>query len=538
MHPDTTQDFHPVSVSQSWLQAIVPSLLLCIFVAFLWPFLKYYVDPDAIAYLNITAKYVSGDYAHAVNAFWSPLGCWLTALLVKSTHGPLFQSAIIVNTIPAMGMVFTGQKLFQQFRSNGFERWCLGLMSAVFFSYTVYFQAFTDLWQFFFLTLGLLILLKKNFTSNALWWPLLGIIAALSFFAKAYSFVFYPIMIIVVTAIKLHAEGNLKFKKLALISCISIGVMILSISPWVYLLHQKYGIWTYSTAGKLNMSWWLVGTQEFRPDIHALAPPPYNGSLFYFEDPYLAQGPFAHFWDSPHLFIKQMARVGYNIIRWVESCNRISTFYFIIWILSILFVARKKQTIFKPTNLKILVIIFLIFPLPYWLMTFDRGRYLWGTIPIVSVLALYMMELFAKPKMNSFWYKCFLVAFFAAFLVTPVSDLKDMYKNGFAEHEIAEQLNALNIKGSFISNKSLTDEPTKLIQISWFTQNPWYCHNLSNYTTKTLLEDAERYHVKYYFYFYNGTGEDFQLRDLKGVLLEDLTHNTINGLKVFKIDAE
>ena len=212
MLPDKQTD--STSSLQTLLQMFVPTALLCCIVAFIWPFFQYYVDPDAISYLNITAKYVAGDYTHAVNAFWSPMGCWMTALLVKFTAWPLFKSAIIVNTIPAAGMVFAGQYLFAKFRKHPWERWCFGLMSAVFWSYTTYFQAFTDIWQFFFLTIGLLILLKRNFTAKPLWWMILGIIGCLSFFGKAYSFVFFPVMIIVITAVRLFAEGNFKIKKL------------------------------------------------------------------------------------------------------------------------------------------------------------------------------------------------------------------------------------------------------------------------------------------------------------------------------------
>jgi len=523
---------------QSVLQMMIPAILTCGIVAYLWRYLQYYVDSDAISYLNITARYVAGDYNHAINAFWSPMGCWMAALLVKWMHLPVLKSAIIVNTIPAVGLVISEQRLFQKFRTAAWERWCFGLMSAAFWSYTVYYQNFTDLWQFFFLTVGVLILLRRDFTSKPLWWIVLGIMGALSFFGKAYSFVFYPIMIFIVSAIKLYDEGRLTFKKLFLISCIGITAMMLCIAPWVYILHEKYNIWTYSTAGKLNMSWYLVGTQEFRPDIKVVVPPPYKGSLFYFEDPFLAQGKFTHFWSSPKLFLKQMIRVGYNIIDWTEAVNRISAFYFIVWILSILFFIRRKQTFFKDSSLKIMVVLFLIFPLPYWLLTFAGGRYLWFTIPLMSIIGLGMSDTFIRSKMNLIWYRFFVAIFFLSFLITPLADLKDMYKAGFPEHEMAEKLQQLNIHGSFIANRSYADKATHMIQLSWFSQNPWYCHTLSNFSTKELLEDAARYQVKYYFYFYDGTGEDFQLRNLKGELLPDLTNNSIDGLKVFQIGEE
>lgn len=520
----------------SWLQMIAPAMLLCCLVAWLWPYFQYYIDPDAISYLNITAKYVEGDYQHAINAFWSPMGCWLTAVLVKWTHWPLFQSAIIVNTIPAAGMVIAGQRLFQQFRSSNWECWCFGITSAIFWAYTVYFQSFTDIWQFFFLTVGLLILLRKDFIKKALWWVLLGITGALAFFGKAYSFVFFPVMILVVTAITLHAEQNLKLKRLLFISLTGILVMMLCIFPWAYLLHEKYGIWTYSTAGKLNMSWWLTGSQDFKEGIHALVPPPYKGSLYYFEDPYLAQGTFTNFWQSPQLFLKQVMRTAYNVIGWTESSNRISAFYFVTWVLSILFFFQKRRTVFQSTSLKIILTLFIIFPLPYWLLTFDHGRYLWFTIPLASILAMTLFEVFLKPTLNNHRLgQVFVAVFFLSFIITPVADMKGMYRSGYKEHEIAAKLKAYKIQGSFIANRSYAEAGPSIIKIALFSRNPWYCHTLSDYSTAELLNDAKRYKVKYYFYFYDGSGDDYILRNTEGKTGNDITNGTIPGLKVYEI---
>jgi hypothetical protein len=529
-------EIHQPTPKGNALHYVVPGLLVCVLVWFFWRYFQYYIDPDAISYLNITQRYIDGDYAHAINAFWSPMGYWLTAVLVKMTGWPLFASAIIVNTIPALGTVLAGQMLFHKFRSSPTERWCFGLMSAFFWAYATYYQSFTDAWQFFFLTVGLLILLHRNFTRSALQWVIIGLVAALSYYGKAYSFYFFPLMILLVSALKLKEEGRFSLKNLFFILLVSVGVMMLCIAPWIYLIHEKYGIWTSSTAGKLNMSWWLVGTQEFKEGVTVLVPPPYKGSLFYFEDPYLLQGRMAHFWDSPKLFIKQILRTGYNFMDWVSSSNRISAFYFFIWLLSILFIFRKND-IFNTLHKRILVILFLIFPLPYWLLTFNGGRYLWFTIPLVSIITLYMADAFLFPKLNKRLRQLFTVVFFITFIVAPLQDMKGMFRLGAGDYEMGQQLKTLGItNGSFASNRSYADGAQTMIRVAWFSQNAWYCHTLNHFTTEEILRDAHRYQVKYYFYFYDGTGSDYQLKDAGGKELPELTHNSVPGLKVYRID--
>ncbi len=512
-----------------------PPLLLIIIVAALWRYYQYYIDPDAISYLNIVERYVAGDYAHAINAFWSPLGVWGTTLLVKLTGCDLFLCAIIFNTLAAAGTVIASQQLFHQFRSSGWERLFFGLTSALFWSYTVYFQSFTDIWQFFFLTCGLLILLRADFLEKPLLWILLGLTGTMAYFGKAYSFYFFPIMIISIILLKMNEKGNINWIKLLKVSSIAIITMMAAAFPWLFLIHEKYGIWTSSTAGQLNLSWWLVGTQEFRPGITVLVPPVYKGSLFYFEDPFLVQGKLTRMWDSPALFIKQIARVGFNAFNWVACNNRISAFYFASWIMSIIFLFKKEHYFSGRYNMKILVVLFLIFPLPYWLMTFDGGRYLWFTIPLVCILHLFMAERLVFPYLSQKLRKLYTIIFFLSFLVTPVLDMKEMFRAGQDDFEMAQKLKDKGINGSFATNRSYADGVLSLTRIAWFTQNPWYCHTLNNFTTSDILADARRYGVKYYFYFYEGSGDDYHLEDKAGKDLPDLTGGSIPGIKVFEI---
>ncbi|MDV7402594.1 hypothetical protein RZS08_64830, partial [Arthrospira platensis SPKY1] len=41
-------------------------------------FYRFQINPDGISYISLAKKYVSGDYTHAVNAYWSPLLVWMS----------------------------------------------------------------------------------------------------------------------------------------------------------------------------------------------------------------------------------------------------------------------------------------------------------------------------------------------------------------------------------------------------------------------------------------------------------------------------
>jgi len=114
--------------------------------------------------------------------------------------------------------------------------------------------------------------------------------------------------------------------------------------------------------------------------------------------------------------------------------------------------------------------------------------------------------------------------------------LKENFRKGTIEFEMAQQLKQLQISGSFVSNLSYANGHEKLHFIAWFSGDPWYCHTLNQFSTQQILQDAKRYHVKYYFYFYEGAGDDYQLKDDNGTAYQELTQGVIPGMKVFDLD--
>jgi hypothetical protein len=147
-----------------------------------------------------------------------------------------------------------------------------------------------------------------------------------------------------------------------------------------------------------------------------------------------------------------------------------------------------------------------------------------------------MADEFIKPKLGERLYRIFVAVFFLSFIITPFSDMKGMFKSGYEEHDIAMNLGKENIaRASFISNKSYADAGPSIIKIAWFSENAWYCHTLNDYSTAELLKDAKRYNIKYYFYFYEGSGEDYIFRNQDGKVVDDITNGSIKGLKIYPI---
>src|SRR5687767_8113954 len=59
---------------------LITTVAYAILIILTFPYLRYYIDnPDSVSYLSIAGKYASGDFANAVNGYWSPLITWMLA---------------------------------------------------------------------------------------------------------------------------------------------------------------------------------------------------------------------------------------------------------------------------------------------------------------------------------------------------------------------------------------------------------------------------------------------------------------------------
>lgn len=513
----------------------ISGVILLLTVWGLYPFLQNYIDPDATSYLTISKRYLQGDYQNAINAFWSPLGIWLTTLAVKTFGWELFTAAIIVNTIASLSTLWTSQYLFHKFRQSAFERLLFAVFFALFWAYATYKQSFTDIWQYFFLTLYFLILTHQAFVRKWHYWIGLGIVAALAYFAKAYAFYYSLLLLCIILGMQYKYYKNISFKKLILIFVVVLITQVLVASPWIGLLYQKYHQITLSTAGNLNLSWWLMGTQDYNSNIKVVLPPSVSGGIFCFEDPYLYQGNLPKFWHAPGLFFKQMIRVAYNYLGWNESANILSSFYFSIWIISLVYFFSKKRWQ-QNQGIQQVWLFFISYPIAFWLMTFDHGRYLWLTLPLSCILALYFFELWIFPVIHSLGRKILTAILFLSLIITPIADLKEMWRAGDAEKELAQSLNALGIQGGFISNLGYEkSESPFLLRLAYFAQCPWYCTVSDEWSTTAIIQDAARYKVPYYFYFYKGAADNFELKDANGNVFPEITKDKIKGIKVFAL---
>jgi len=509
---------------QKYYPFFAAALLLYVALLIIYPHYQYYIDPDGTAYLTISKRYAAGDIQRAINGYWSPWACWLTAGLIRCGFAAI-PASVIINTLGATGFLFISQSFFLKFGIIRKTQWLLDITLAFFLCYAIFWQSFDDLWECFFLLCTLRVMLAESFKHKPGLWVLTGLIGTLAYFAKAYSFPFFILNTICCTFFITKDNKALWLK----MSFVSIGTMILCSLPWVWALHDKYGIWTTSTSGSLNMSWYLVGHPHWKAGIDVLLPPPYPDSPYYWEDPWFVNGDTPHFWDSWHLLGLQILRLGYNVFKLLRSMLQLSIVFPLIAIAAWLSFRSGKWSALFVGDMKIVILSFLLFPLGYLLVNFE-SRYIWYMLPLGMVMvALWLQNNSGKSRQ-----RLLLILVLISFLVYPVWQMRNMYDEGSNEHIVTEQLREMNIQGSFASITKAGPEVQRTERLAYFSGNQFYSVGTKNVSEKNLLKEMSRYHVKYYFTFdtsHSGNFVDEGERPLPVII-----KGSIEGLKVFQFN--
>ena len=504
---------------------IASAMLMCVLLFIIYPNYQYYIDPDGTAYLTIAKRYAAGDYLKAINGYWSPWACWLSALLIKKGLMPM-PASVIVNAAGAIGFLYISHSLFLRFGISKLLQWLFNLSLSTFLCYAIFWQSFDDLWECFFLLSALRMMLADNFVGKPLLWISTGIAGALAYFSKAYAFPFF----ILSTACCVYFISNKNTAHWAKICAVSIGAMILFSLPWIYLLHQKYGIWTTSTSGSLNMSWYLVGHPHWKAGITHLLPPAYPDSPYYWEDPYAVNGNTPHFWNSWHLFGRQFLRIGLNLWKLLVSSLQLSLFFPAIAIVALFSLRNQKLMNLFSGDLKIVVLSFLLFPLGYVLVNFE-SRYLWYMVPPIMILGSTILKNIKVPGQ-----KMIAVLLPLSFIVWPLWGLSKMNHVGYNEYWMSGRFEAMGIHGSFTSITHAGKETQQLARLAYFSGNSYYNIPDTKLGPQEILADMRRYKVKYYIHFSSGANDHFQLLDEQGKPFPQIDFDKADWIKVFLVN--
>lgn len=476
----------------------IPLLLSLLLYILLWnilyPYLCYNLDSDCVSYLTIAEKVSQGDYYRGVNGLWSPLNSWILAPFIKWGYNA-WETALRLNFSFGIIVILLVHFLLKKFKvaTDGYRVFIV--VTGILLSYFVYMQMFGDVLQLIFLILYFILLQKiiKN-PHNYFLVILSGIVAAIAYYAKAYSFFFYVLHFGFVSLWMFYKKYC---NKIILIRNYLLGVFIclILILPWSIVMYKKYHQFSLSGfAGKLNMSWYINSSKTFKPEYKLLIPPPYSDSPTFWEDPLFSQDKLSSPISSVSHFTKWIARVVHTCIIAISCFNEISFLsiaIIIVWLL--LFVQKKKQKkITYDETIEWLVLSTVLLPLGYITMHIET-RYIWFNTFIIMILAYHLISLF---QLDSIVKNTMIFIVAISFIVFPIYQIEILRNKNKDLFETASVLNNKNLRGSFTSDEI---DDGKMWVIAYLNKAKYYTIENSSIEWEQLKNEMKLYRVKYFF---------------------------------------
>ncbi len=213
----------------------------------LLPFFRFQINPDAVAYIAVAQKYLSGNWQQAFNGYWSPLISWLIAPLI-ACGVPALLSFKLINLIACIVICRQTQQLCSALSMPAKHSVVAQLLT---FSYAMRHglcASTPDVLSAAVLT-GAVNIASKLLLTPASWklWIELGVISSLAYYAKHYN-------IVGCTAIYVLLFVCLRNRTTSIKHILSSGLLFIVLClPWATGIKEKYGKTGFSTASAFNL---------------------------------------------------------------------------------------------------------------------------------------------------------------------------------------------------------------------------------------------------------------------------------------------
>jgi len=227
---------------------------------------RFYISGDGNSYLDVASAYLRGDFANAINAYWSPFYSWLIALVLWVFKPSGYWETTILHLLNFAGLL-VALRAFEFFFNNflvakqKFARpegesfqlpvsawWMLGyglFLSAALEVLSTY-PTSPDAWVcgVTFLSAGLI--LKISIRGGGLpYFAALGLVLGLGYLTKAF---YFPLALVFIASAWLASRGlrnNLAGAVIALVA------FTLVAGPFVFALSRAKHRFTYGDVGKI-----------------------------------------------------------------------------------------------------------------------------------------------------------------------------------------------------------------------------------------------------------------------------------------------
>lgn len=465
----------------------------------LLPFYKHVFDVDGIGYSLVAQHLAQGNFARAINGFWSPLHSWIIAPFIK-TGIPVELLFFYSNAAISLVLLWQLKKFFQQFQFTEEVSTVLLLTSVIMLLQFSFFELAADLLLLPFLLGYLLLVMRSDFFSNHKVQIACGLLTGFAYLAKTYALPFTVLIHLSLFMWHYYRVKTVPVKSFLFF----IFPLLLVITPWIILISSKYGMFTIGNASRLNLSWFLKGTTVEGELFHR---PIAADSPGWWEDPSYFKGTVVHLFSSSEMFLKQVRVFFYNITVYIKTLAEFSAFLPAVILGFVMFLLRKEEV-----KMQKLALFVLIFPTGY-LLTYVDGRYLWifqlallpvGWWMLQTVVAFFQL----RKSVNNLVFLIYILSF----LLQPVNILKDyaVSEQWKEIRHLAAYFTSNKISGNFTANKKSSASQV----VAYLSKTSFYHLTKPDVSIEELHTAIGVNGINYLLYYYDSVQEKEAITNL------------------------
>lgn len=334
-----------------------------------FPLFRYLIAPDPISYISIARHYAAGDWADAINTYWSPLVSWLIAPLILAGV-PGLLAIKIVTVLGGAAALFATMRLARGFELSSWIETVVSCTAGLMIAAYSLLDNGPDVFVIAIVLFYFGVVFDPKYWSSRKAAVLCGALGALGFYTKAYLFCFFLAHFTAIAA--LHYSRSHRASRRQIVSHYVAGLVVFLVVcvPWLIAMRAKTGSFDLGTTGAWNER--MVGPQSpGYAQYYGLIAPPNSQAISMWESPSPNLLPAWHPLGAP----KYELRLIFHNLKWLRTflldlslLSFAAVLAYIVWGLS----EGARARYWWPCILATL----LILPAGYVLITIE-ARYLW-----------------------------------------------------------------------------------------------------------------------------------------------------------------
>jgi len=450
---------------------------------------QFNINPDAISYFSISKKYFLSHYSEAINGYWGPLYSWIILPSFYLDIEPVVFARLInvMFSFMLLNLIYYYSTILNFDNKTKIISIYFFILPALFFTF---WYVTPDYLLLVLSLIYIVLILDENFLSDFKITLFSSFIASLMYLTKSYGLVFFLVFQSLVFLIFYLRKKELR-KKVLLNYIISIIFFFLIISPWVYLLSNKYGYFTFSTSGKINLLIVNPGLNFHHPPIeNGLIAPSDKYSVSAWDDPNVNLYPE---W-SPFKSLNDFKFFTFNFLKNIAKLFAMMFLFSPIGIITLIFFRRD---FFQDQRILLVLLAALINGLGYCLI-YVENRYIWVSLVLFALLSFIpIKKLFEKfhQKRAAIQIAAILIS------LSTIPFIFLAFKNYTYDNRAYYYSNFLKQNFNVNGNIASTSNWGFSLSLAYFLDSKYFGEEKKQYFDTQFISKLKKFNIDYLFHY-------------------------------------